>query len=108
MPRSYRRLSLKLYTRRKALSRGLFGEDRFWRLVYTMMYGRQTATRVLGSQRAWRPLYSTVYTIRLIRKLLGFGPRLVSVEKLRPGQWMRLEAIDPATLSPAERKRWGR
>jgi hypothetical protein len=108
MARSHRRLSLSLYTRRKALSRGLFGEDRFWRLVYMTMYSRKTASRLLGPQRVWRPLYTTVYTMRLIRKLLGFGPRLVSVDKLQPGQWLRIEAIDPATLSPAERKRWHR
>ena len=55
-----------------------------------------------------RGIYSTVYTLRLIRKLLGFGPRPVSVEKLKPGQFLSVEAIDPRTLSPAERKRYKR
>jgi hypothetical protein len=108
MARSYRRLSLKLYTRRKALSRGLFGEDRFWRLVYALMYGRRTVSRLISPQRVWRPLYTTVYAVRLVRKVLGFGPQFISVEKLKPGQWLRIEAIDPATLSPAERKRYKR
>ena len=108
MARSNRRLSLSLYTRRKALSRGVFGEDRFWRLVYGLMYGRKTVSRLFGPQRVWRPLYTTVYGVRLLRKLLGFGPHLVSIEKLQPGQWVRVEAIDPATLPPAERKRWRR
>jgi hypothetical protein len=106
MARSYRRLSLSLYTRRKALSRGLFGEDRFWRLVYALMYGRRTVSRLISPKRVWRPLYTTVYAARLVRKVLGFGPQLLSVEKLQPGQWVRIEAIDPTTLPPAERKRW--
>jgi hypothetical protein len=108
MPRSQRGLSLSLYTRRKALSRGMFGEDRFWRLVYGLMYGRRTVSRLFGPKRIWRPLYTAVYGIRLARKLLGFGPELLSIEKLRPGQWVRIEAIDPQTLPPAERKRWKR
>jgi hypothetical protein len=108
MARSHRRLSLKLYTRRKALSRGLYGEDRFWRLVYATMYGRKTVRRLVSPKRVWRPLYTAVYAVRLTRKVLGFGPEFLSIEKLQPGQWLRIEAIDPATLSPAERKRWGR
>jgi hypothetical protein len=109
MARSRTGLSLSLYTRRKALTRGLFGEDRFWRLVYQLRYSRKTASRLFGRpQRVWRPLYTTVYGVRLARKVLGVGPRIVSIEKLRPGQWVRVEAIDPATLSPAERKLWRR
>jgi hypothetical protein len=108
MPRSRTGLSLSLYTRRKALTRGVFGEDRFWRLVYGLMYSRKTVRRLISPKRVWRPLYTTVYAIRLTRKVLGFGPEFLSVEKLQPGQWVRIEAIDPATLPPAERKRWRR
>lgn len=108
MGRSSRRLSLSLYTRRKALSRGVFGEDRFWSLVYGLMYGRKTVRRLLGPARVWRPLYTTIYGVRLLRKLLGFGPQMVSFDKLQPGQWMRIEAIDPQTLPPAVRKQYKR
>jgi hypothetical protein len=108
MARSHRRLSLKLYTRRQALNRGVFGEDRFWRLVYGVMYGRRTVRRLASPKRVWRPLYTTVYGARLLRRLLGFGPQVVSFDKLQPGQWMRIEAIDPATLPPAVRKSYKR
>jgi hypothetical protein len=90
------------------MKRGLPGEERYWRLMYAMVARRRTARRLLGPRRAWRGVYSTVYTLRLLRKLLGFGPRLVSIEKLKPGQFVSIEAIDPRTLSPAERKRYKR
>jgi hypothetical protein len=90
------------------IKRGLPGEERYWRLVYSMVARRRTAHRLFGRRRAWRGVYSTVYSVRLIRKLLGFGPRLVSVEKLKPGQFVSVEAIDPRTLSPAERKLYKR
>ena len=53
-------------------------------------------------------MYTTVYAVRLLRKILGFGPQLVSVEKLKPGQYVGIEAIDPRTLTAAERKRYKR
>jgi hypothetical protein len=90
------------------MKRGLPGEERYWRLMYSMVARRRTAHRLFGPRRAWRGVYSTVYSVRLIRKLLGFGPRLVSVEKLEPGQFVSVEAIDPRTLSPAERKLYKR
>jgi hypothetical protein len=83
---------------------GLPGEERYWRLMYSMVARRRTARRLFGRRRAWRGVYTTVYSIRLLRKVLGFGPRFVTVEKLKPGQFLSVEAIDPRTLSPAERK----
>jgi hypothetical protein len=88
--------------------RGLPGEERYWQLVYSIVARRRTARRLLGPRRAWRSVYSTVYFVRLTRKLLGFGPQMVSVEKLKPGQMVRVEAIDPRTLSAAERKLYKR
>ena len=101
-------LSPGFYIRRQAVRRGLFGEDRYWRLAYSLMNSRRTALRLFGRQRIWRPIYTTVYAVRLLRKILGFGPQLVSVEKLRPGQYVGIEAIDPRTLTAAERKRYRR
>ncbi len=86
------------------VKRGLPGEERYWQLVYSLVARRRTARRLLGRRRAWRPLYTAVYGIRLVRKVLGFGPHLVSLEKLKPGQFVSVEAIDPRTLTPAERK----
>lgn len=88
--------------------RGLPGEERYFQLIYSLVARRRTAKRLLGSRKAWRPVYTTVYTLRLVRKLLGFGPQLVSVEKLKPGQLVRVEAIDPRSLTAAERKLYKR
>jgi hypothetical protein len=90
------------------IRRGLPGEERYWRLIYTVLASRRAARRLVSGRRAWRPLYTAVFTIRLARRILGFGPQLVSLEKLKPGQFVRIEAIDPRTLSPAERKRYKR
>ena len=88
--------------------RGLPGEERYWQLIYSLVARRRTARRLLGRRRAWRPIYTTVFTVRLVRKVLGFGPQFVSLEKLKPGQFVRVEAIDPRTLTPAERKLYKR
>ena len=85
-------------------NRGLPGEEQYWQLIYSLVARRRTARRLLGRRRAWRPVYSTVFTLRLVRKLLGFGPQRVSLEKLKPGQFVSVEAIDPRTLTAAERK----
>ena len=62
--------------------KGLFSNDRFWGTVFILMTGRKVLGRVLGS-----------------------GPEVVAVEKLKPGQFIQIEAIDPATLEPTKRRR---
>ena len=88
--------------------RGLPGEERYWQLMYSLVARRRSARRLFSGRRAWRGIYSTVFTVRLLRKLLGFGPQFVSLEKLKPGQFVSVRAIDPRTLSAAERKRYKR
>jgi hypothetical protein len=96
------------YARLRSINRGLLGEDRFWRFVYSSMARRRAARRLITHRKVWGPIYSVVYGYRILRNLLDFGPEVVSVEKLKPGQFVRVEAIDPATLSPAERKLYKR
>ncbi|MDF2731853.1 MAG: hypothetical protein K0S92_478 [Desertimonas sp.] len=81
------------------MKRGLPGEERYWRLIYSLVSRRRAARRLFGRRRAWRPVYTTVFVLRLARKILGIGPELVSVEKLKPGQFVRVEAIDPRTVA---------
>jgi len=90
------------------MKRGLPGEERYWQLIYALVSRRRAARRLLGGRRAWRPVYSTVFAVRVLRKVLGIGPQLVSLEKLKPGQSVRIEAIDPKTLTSAERKLYKR
>jgi hypothetical protein len=70
------------YIRRASINKGLFGDDRFWRTVFILMTGR-----------------------KVLRKLMGSGPETVALEKLKPGQFVRIEAIDPQTLDPKPKKK---
>ena len=70
-------LSPSSYIRRASINKGLFGDDRFWRVVFILMTGRKVLRRVLGSEA-----------------------EIVATEKLKPGQFVRIEAIDPAMIEP--------
>jgi hypothetical protein len=70
------------YIRRASINKGLFGDDRFWRTVFILMTGR-----------------------RVLRKVMGSDPETVAIEKLKPGQFVRIEAIDPRTLDPQPKKK---
>lgn len=70
------------YVRRASINKGLFGDDRFWRTVFILMTGR-----------------------RVLRKMMGSGPETVAIEKLKPGQFVRIEAIDPRTLDPNKKSK---
>ena len=70
------------YIRRASINKGLFGDDRFWRTVFILMTGR-----------------------RVLRKVMGSDPETVAIEKLKPGQFVRIEAIAPEKLEPPTQKR---
>ncbi len=74
MPRKPSLLSPSAYLRRGALYKGLFGGRRGWMAVGAML---------------WTP--------RLLKRLLGRNEEVVATEKLKPGQFVRLEAIAPPT-----------
>jgi hypothetical protein len=63
------------YIRRASINRGLLGDNAFWRVVFFVSFGRKLLRRVMGSE-----------------------PETVAIEKLKPGQFVRIEAIDPETL----------
>jgi len=70
------------FVRRKSINRGLFGDDRFWRVVFFVMMGR-----------------------RVLRKVSGAEPEVVALERLEPGQFVRIEAIDPRSQKGTRRRR---
>ena len=70
------------YIRWASINKGLFGDDRFWRMVFILMTGR-----------------------KVLRKLMGSEPEVVAFERLKPGQFVRIEAIDPETLDPKTKSR---
>lgn len=66
--------------RRASISKGLLGDDRFWRTIFLLMMGR-----------------------RAMRKIMGSDPEVVALDRLEPGQFMTIEAIDPrAVARPAK------
>jgi hypothetical protein len=60
--------------RRNALYKGLFGGSRGWLAVGAVMFGG-----------------------RLLRRVAGKTEEVLTVEKLQPGQAIRIEAIPPDT-----------
>jgi hypothetical protein len=70
------------YLRRASIDRGLFGDNMFWRAMFFVIFGR-----------------------RLLRRVMGSEPETVAIEKLKPGQFVRIEAIDPATLEPGKQRK---
>ena len=75
-------LSPSSFIRRASINKGLLGDDRFWRTVFILMTGR-----------------------KVLRRVLGTAPETVAIEKLKPGQFVRIEAIDPRLIEPKKRRR---
>jgi len=63
------------YIRWASINKGLFGDDRFWRMVFILMTGR-----------------------KVLRKLMGSEPEVVAFERLKPGQFVRIDASSANTL----------
>jgi hypothetical protein len=55
---------------RRAMVDGLFGRSRFWKAIAFLIIARRT-----------------------VRKLMGSDPRLVAVEKIRPGETITLRGV---------------
>lgn len=76
MPAAKRRGSLSPFTfaRRQGLYKGL-----------------------LGGSRGWLIVGAAVWSGRLLRRAVGRNEEVVALERLEPGQVIRLEAIEPPT-----------
>jgi hypothetical protein len=70
------------YIRHTSINKGLFGENRLWRVVFVIIFGR-----------------------KLLRRMMGSEPETVAIEKLKPGQFVSIEAIDPQTLDERRKGR---
>lgn len=57
---------------------------------------------VFGGSRPWTAVAVVMYSASLISRVVRRQPEVVSIEKLRPGQFVRVEAL--TGLSKAERK----
>ena len=63
------------FIRRQSLHKGLLGDDRFWRAVFFVMFGRRVLSKVMGSE-----------------------PELLSVEKLAPDETLVIETVHPRRI----------
>lgn len=75
-------MKLLAIVRRASVRKGLLGDDSVWRMIFFIIYGRRVLRRVMGSE-----------------------PETVAIEKLQPGQFVSIEAIDPQTLGSKRRRR---
>jgi hypothetical protein len=51
----------------------------------------------LGGSRGWMAVGAVMWTPRLLKRLFGRNEEVVATEVLKPGQFVRLEAISPLT-----------
>ncbi len=75
-------LSPAYFIRRASINKGLLGADRFWRTIFFIGFGRKVLKRLMNSEA-----------------------ETVALEKLEPGQFVRIEAIDPRTLDSGKKRR---
>lgn len=61
--------------RRKSINKGLLGDDRLWRTIFFVIFGR-----------------------RVLRKVMGSEPELLSVEKLKPNESLVIETVHPKRI----------
>ncbi len=57
---------------------------------------------LMGGNRSWLIVGGTVWGLRVLRQAMGRTDRVVATEILKPGQVLRLEALQP--LSRSQRK----
>ncbi len=52
---------------------------------------------VFGGRRGWLAVGAVLWAPRVARKLLGRSEEVLSIEELKPGQFVRIEAIAAPT-----------
>jgi hypothetical protein len=57
---------------------------------------------LLGGRRGWMVVGALLWAPRVAKRLLGRNEQVVAVEKLKPGQFVRIEAL--VTPSRADKK----
>lgn len=62
---------------------------------------------LLGGSTGWMVVGALVYAPRLARKAFGRPERVVATERLKPGQFVRIDAVRPPTRSERRAARRG-
>lgn len=63
---------------------------------------------LLGGQRGWMVLGAVVWAPRLLKRALGRTEQVVALERLEPGQALRIEAIKQPTRGEDRARRRAR
>jgi hypothetical protein len=92
---------LRFYNRQKALDRRVVG-DPFWKLLVRTSYGRRVSRRVRQNY-AWRTAYTMASAGRLVRSMTKRRPQQLRIGKLRPGEVVQVEVIDPRSAAASGR-----
>jgi hypothetical protein len=106
-------LSPVSYVRRRSFRRGVRGNNRFWLFVYALFFGRELVGRspyrwARSGVPLWRFIVGAHAVHDVVKSVTSPPAEFLGVERLRPGEFVRVEAIDPATLSPEERRLYRR
>jgi hypothetical protein len=52
---------------------------------------------IVGGHKGWALVYVTITGAALVRRVFGKNPEVAAIERLEPGQFVRIEAIAPPT-----------
>ncbi len=60
---------------------------------------------LMGGSRSWLIVGGTFWGVRVLRQALGRTERVIATEILKPGQVLRLEALQPQSRSQRKSQR---
>ena len=62
-----------------------------------LAYSRGFYRGIVGGHKGWALIYVTIAGARMVRRVFGKNPEIAAIERLDPGQFVRIEAIAPPT-----------
>jgi hypothetical protein len=62
-----------------------------------LLHSRGFYRGVVGGSGGWALVYFVITGGRMVRKVFGKHPEIAAIERLDPGQFVRIEAIAPPT-----------
>jgi hypothetical protein len=62
-----------------------------------LAYQRGFYRGIVGGSTGWALVYVTIAGAQLLRRVFGKHPEIAAIERLEPGQFVRIEAIAPPT-----------
>jgi hypothetical protein len=57
------------------------------------LYRKSMANGVLGDSRFWKAIGTLIIARRVFRKLMGSDPKIVAIERIKPGETVVLRGV---------------